>query len=233
MKSKLVMTENVMNADKVMNRLKSKDKPGLIVLFGETGAGKTFYGYNRTFTNGWCYYRLRATETAKSFLQQVYKRLNRIYTGSNEIMRGNTAKLEDACLQMLVKMPNQVFAIDEMNLATQFHKWDIIETIRDFRDEANAQIILIGENDTRQKLEAYNPRYFGRCEFVPFTANSVQDVALVLKTCSEVNFAEDVYKAVVKRFNGNLRQVQNFIQDCEVTAIEKGLETITMKDLSL
>jgi hypothetical protein len=233
MKSKLVATVNVVNADRVMDRLKSKDKPGMIVIYGETGVGKTFYSYNRTFSNGWCYYRLRATETAKSFLQQVYKRLNRIYTGSNEILRGNTAKLEEACIQMFKKMPNQVFAVDEMNLATQFRKWDIIEVIRDFRDEAHAQIILIGEHDTRQKLEAYNQRYFGRCEFVPFTANSVQDVALVLKSCSEVDFAEDVYKTVVSKFKGNLRQVENFIQDAEVTAEEKGLEIITMKDLKI
>lgn len=233
MKSKLVSTVNVVNADKVMDRLKSKDKPGLIVIYGETGVGKTFYSYKRTFSNGWCYYRLRATETAKSFLQQVYKRLYRIYTGSNEILRGNTAKLEEACIQMFKKMPNQVFVIDEMNLATQFRKWDIIEVIRDFRDEAHAQIILIGEHDTRQKLEAYNPRYFGRCEFVPFTTNSVQDVALVLRICSEIKFAEDVYRAVVSKFKGNLRQVENFIQDCEVTAKEKGLEIITMKDLKI
>jgi hypothetical protein len=233
MKSKLVSTVNVVQADRVMDRLKSKDKPGLIVIYGETGVGKTFYSYNRTFSNGWCYYRLRATETAKSFLQQVYKRLNRLYSGSNEILRGNTAKLEDCCIQMLKKMPNQVFAVDEMNLATQFRKWDIIEVIRDFRDEAHAQIILIGEHDTRQKLEAYNPRYFGRCEFVPFASNSVQDVALVMKSCSEVEFDKDVYTAVVSKFKGNLRQVENFIQDCEVTAEEKGLEIITMKDLKI
>jgi chromosomal replication initiation ATPase DnaA len=233
MRTKLVSTKNVIEADKVISRLKSKEKPGMIVIYGDTGLGKTFYSYNRTFSNGWCYYRIRATETAKSFLQQVYKRLNKIYTGSNEILRGNTAKLEDACIEMFKAMPNQVFAIDEMNLCMQFRKYEIIETIRDLRDEAHAQIILIGEHDTRQKLEAYNPRYFGRCEFVPFISNSAADVALVMKSCSEVEFDKDVYAKVVSKFKGNLRQVENFIQDAEVTAYEMNLKVITMKDTGI
>ncbi len=233
MNSKLVSTENVVLADKIIGRLKSKESPGMILIYGEAGMGKTFYADMRTFSQGWCYYRMRATESAKSFLQQVYKRLNKMYAGSNEVLRGSSAKLEDACIEMFLKMPNQVFVIDETNFCAQFRKWEIIEVIRDFRDTAHANIIMIGEHDTREVLESYNPHFFSRCEFINFKANTANDVALVMKNCSEVDFDKDVYELVVKKFKGNLRKVENFIQDCEVTAIEKGLKTITLKDLEV
>jgi len=230
-KEKLVSTENVVLADKIIGRLKSKESPGMILLYGEAGMGKTYYADKRTFSHGWCYYRMRATETAKSFLQQVYKRLNKVYSGSNEILRGSTAKLEDACIEMLLKLPNQVFVIDETNFCAQFRKWEIIEVIRDFRDTAHANIIMIGEHDTRKVLESYNPHFFSRCEFINFTANTAQDVAMVMKSCSEVEFDKGVYDLVVKKFKGNLRKVQSFIQDCEVTAVDNELTKITLKDL--
>ena len=233
MKSKLVETKNVIQADKIIKRLSSKESPGMILIYGEAGMGKTYYANMRTFSHGWCYYRMRATDTAKSFLQQVYKRLNKVYAGSNEILRGATAKLENACIEMLQKMPNQVFVIDETNFCAQFHKWDIIEVIRDFRDTSHANIIMIGEYDTREKLEAYNPHFFSRCEFICFNSNTTEDVAMVMKTCSEIEIDKDVYGKVIGKFKGNLREVEKFIQDCEVTANEKDIKIITMKDLDI
>ncbi len=233
MRTKLVETKNVIQADRVIGRLKSKENPGLILIYGEAGMGKTYYADMRTFSHGWCYYRMRATETAKSFLQQVYKRLNKVYAGSNEVLRGSTAKLEDACIEMFLKLPHQVLVIDETNFCAQFRKWEIIEVIRDFRDTAHANIIMIGEYDTKKVLESYNPHFFNRCEFINFKTNSAGDVATVMKTRSEVEFDKDVYGMVVKKFKGNLREVENFIQDCEVTATEKNLSIITLKDLDI
>ena len=231
MQKKLVSTENVVLADKIINRLKSKESPGMILIHGKAGMGKTYYTDMRTFSRGWCYYRMRATDSAKSFLQQVYKRLNKIYTGSNEVLSGSTAKLEDACIEMFLKMPDQVFVFDETNLCAQFRKWEIIEVFRDFRDTAHASIIMIGEHDTREVLESYNPHFFSRCEFINFKANTAADVAMVMKSCSDVEFDKDVYDLVVKKFKGNLRKVQSFIQDCEVTAVDNELTKITLKDL--
>jgi hypothetical protein len=220
MKEVLVLTENVAKADKVINRLEMKDHPSLVLISGDPGMGKTYYTLRRTFSHGWMYYRLRATDTAKSFLQQVYLRQNKLLTGSNEIMRGSSATLENACIENFKSLQNVPLVIDEMNFATMFRKWEILEILRDFRDDADATIVMVGEHDTRMALEAYNPHFFNRCEFVQFSQNTPQDVALIIRNRSEITLDEAAYKDIIKKCKGNLRDVTKLLQELEIRAME-------------
>lgn len=231
MREKLVETRNVIIADNVMGNIDRKDSTGLVLIYGEPGTGKTYYTHKRTFSNGWIYSRMTATETAKSFLQQLYRRLNRVYTGSNEIIKGNSAKLETECIDMIKQLPDQVIVIDEVNLAAQFRKWEIIEVLRDFKDIADATIVMVGEHDTMDALKAYNPHFFNRCEFVNFIRNTAADVAKIIKTRAEVEFSKDLYDEIILQTKGDLRKVEKLVKEIEIKAFDLGLNSIGKKAL--
>ncbi len=231
MNSILAETQNVVKANKLMNRMYSKSRPGMVLLYGDTGLGKTYYSQRTAFTEGWCYYRLRATETQRSFIQEIYKRLNQMLTGNFEVIPGSSSKLESACIEMFRAMPDLVFVVDEINLLTQFKKWKLLEVIRDLRDNADATIVMVGEHDTREALEAYNKRFFNRCEFVNFVRNTTKDVAKVIKMRSEVELSKELYDLIIQKTAGNLREVAKMVEEFERIAEEKGIKSLGLEDL--
>ncbi len=230
MKNKLVPTANTREADRVLKNIHAKNASGLVLIYGETGFGKTYYGMLKTFRSGWGYYRFHAVDNAKSFLEEIYKRLNKAVNGSEEILKGNTAKLEKACIELFRQKPGYTLVIDEVNLAIQFRKWEIIEIIRDFKDEGGATLIMIGEHDTKDGLKGYNPHFFSRCEFVRFEANSNEDIAAVIKNTTSIEFDGEIYADIITRAGGNLHLANTMIREFEQIARRKKRKTLKMED---
>ncbi len=224
--NKLIPTTNTKEADKVLDGLKNKKGEGMVLLFGETGFGKSFYGLQKTFSAGWGYYRLHASDTARSFVQEIYVRMNKVINGSTELIRGNTPKIEKACIELFRQNSDYVLVIDEVNLAIQFRKWEIIEIIRDFKDEGGATIVMIGEHDTQEGLKGYNQHFFSRCEFVEFKANTNEDIAGIIKNTTKIKFDAPIYAKIIKKAKGNLCIADAMIREFEQISIRKGKNTL-------
>ena len=231
MKNKLIPTENVKKAENVLNRLHTKDSSGLVLIYGETGNGKTHYGFKKTFSSEWNYYRFRKVETPKSFLQQVIKRLLKAYEGIESIPKGSAPTLEEMCIDLFIKMPKLTFVFDELNLVLDSKNFAIIEILRDFKDIADATIVMLGEESTREQLKTYNNHFYNRCEFVRFNRCSSADTIQIIKECSEVKFTRDVYEDIVQESKGNIREATKMIKEFELKAREKGLNQISLKDI--
>lgn len=232
----LVNTVNVSNAKRLIaNLLKRKrnEVPGLGLIYGETGFGKTRFGEEIAAKNGWLYLRILTGFSERVFLQEVYRRLNLHINGEDDIISGFTAKLEIECINMMKQNPDIVFVIDEINLLFLTKKYIILEMIRDFIDTSFITVILIGEQNTYQKLLNYNNRFFDRCGFnLAFKANTLNDYKKICEEIISVEFTEDLVKYIHSSTKGNVRKaIDKMFPYFEEMAIAKGLNRIGLKDV--
>jgi len=233
--NKLVETVNVTEARKlIINFLKrtKTEQRGIALIYGDPGLGKTRLGERMAFSDpNWLYLRLRSQVTRKSFLQDVYARVTSKVYGAPQVLRGTLAEIENAIMDLLEQNPEIVMVIDEVNLAIQFHKWDILELIRDFADLSFASFILIGEHDTKNAIERYNKHFFDRCQFFyQFKKNGVEDVARVLNEVSDIQFNSDMAAYLHKETDGNLRKLGKSVELLEHHSRGRGKTSVSISD---
>ena len=199
MKDVLVKTKNVVKADKMLANIEHRIGGSITMISGKAGVGKTYYVMKRTFSNGWKYYCINACEYTKTFLGEVYKRLNMHINGSEDVIAGSSAKLQAACNRLFEhpKAKGLVFVFDEVNLLIQFRRHQILEVIRQFRDKAGANIIMVGEHDTRTKITDYNDHYFSRVQFLTFDDLSQADLIRVVQGRIEVEIDAEIASLIV------------------------------------
>jgi replication-associated recombination protein RarA len=218
----LVKTQNVQEVDRLVAKLLRRPKhelPGMAVVYGSTGYGKTRWAEMTAFHNGWGYMRVNRLQRQKSFLVEVYKRLHWLTYQTEVIPVGHAAKIEEDCIQLLQDNPQIVLFIDEINHKIHKREWDIIEIIRDLTDRSFASIIMIGEQDTVEALTNYNQHFFARCHFFyKFEKNSLEDVKRICREVSDVSLEDDVIEDIYNDTNGDLRKFVAFIPDLEETA---------------
>lgn len=232
---KLAQTGNVIEATNLVEKLlarKRDEQRGLALIYGLTGYGKTAFAERLGFSRGWLYYRMKKEDTPKSFLTGLYKRLSLVYRGTEDVPRMSSAGLEVAVTDMLCAHPETVLIIDEVNLATQFRRWGLMEIIRDLIDNSFATIIMVGEEMTRKSLEDYNLHFFDRCAFFyEFKQNNLHDYKTFLSEVSEIRIGDDIAAWLHRKTKGNLRQAVKTLEDLESKAKELGLKSISANDL--
>ncbi len=215
----LVKTRNVLEVDRLVAKLLRRPKseiPGLAVVYGPTGYGKTRWGEMTAFHNGWGYIRVNRLQRQKSFIMEVYRSLYWLINGEEVTIKGHVSKIEEDCIQLLQDNPDIVLFIDEINHKIHKREWDILEIIRDLTDRSFASIIMIGEQDTVDALTNYNQHFFARCNFFyRFEKNSLDDVKKICSEVVEVKLADDVIEDIYNETEGDLRKFVSFIPDLE------------------
>ena len=242
MKSILYSTQNVRKAERVVNKMITKKGADMVLIYGNPGTGKSHYALKTFAKPGWGYYRIETMDTPRSFLLEMYRSLNYAITGNENTMKGNSVNIAKAVIAMFEEISfirdNEkdaepyVFIIDEINLAIQHRKWQVLELIRDFRDIAGAKIIMIGEEDTKVRLEKYNAHFFNRCSnFCQFDILSKQDMLGIAFGAMEIKASKDVYTLMAERAKGSLHQLASIIQEFEVIAKQRNLDQLEVSDI--
>lgn len=215
-----------------LNRTKSEQR-GLALIYGDPGLGKTRMGEQLAFNNQWLYLRMQAKATGKWFLEQVYQRVTKYAYGAPQTFKGTLAETEQAIINLLGENPEIVMVIDEVNLPIQFHKWDVIEMIRDFADLSFASFIIIGEHDTKGAIERYNKHFFDRCNFFyQFKKIDVKDYPKLIANISDVDVADDMIDWIYSETDGNLRKLGKLMERFEAMAKVKGLKRLCKSDFA-
>jgi len=242
MKSILYKTHNVSKADRVISKMITKKGADMVLIYGTPGTGKSHFA-SKTFAKpGWGYYRIETMDTPRSFLLELYRSLNYAITGNENTMKGNSVNIAKAVISMFEEISfirdrqegeePFVFIIDEINLAIQHRKWQVLELIRDFRDIAGAKIIMIGEEDTKSRLEKYNAHFFNRCSnFCQFDIPSKQDMLGIILGSMEIKASKEVYTLMVERAKGSLHQLTSIIQEFEVIAKQRNVNQLEVSDI--
>ncbi|MCK5051098.1 MAG: TniB family NTP-binding protein [Candidatus Cloacimonetes bacterium] len=215
----LVETDNVKRVNKLVYRLLKRPKtevPGLAVVYGPTGFGKTRWSEMTAFRNGWGYMRINRLQREKAFVQEIYRRLHWLIYGEDHIVRRTASKIEEMCIKLLQDNPEIVLFIDEINHKIHKREWDILEVIRDLTDRSFASIVMIGEQDTVDALNDYNPHFFGRCNFFfKFEKNTLEDVKRICNEVAEVPLDQQIIKEIYKETEGDLRKLVSYIPELE------------------
>ena len=235
-KNTLVRLSNIVKADKEMNDLLNRPKTevvGMSLFYGEPFLGKTQYVTHKIFSNGWLYLRIQDRMTPRTFLQTVYRRLNKTINDNEAVPPASSSKLEDMCITMLGDHPEIVFAFDEINLVIQERQWGILEIIRGFADMSFATFPLVGEHDTYDKIAAYNPHFYNRCGFFyKFQPCTIGDYK---KLCDEIlegiAFKDDLIKHIHETTKGYVGKAVSLIDDYEKLAKKENKKIIGLQDI--
>ncbi len=241
MKNLLIETKNVVKANQIIKEICSRNGGDLVVFYGFTGTGKSQLALKNFPKNDWGYYRIETKESGRSFLREVYRTLNFILTGNDIIPRGYSSEIAKECIRLFEEinlrrsasgMPPFVFFIDEVNVAFKFRKWDIVELLRDFRDKAGAKIVMIGEEDTKKKIESYDSHFSGRItNYCPFDILTREDIISIIGKTMEVEADPEVYRRMIEEMRGNLHNLESYIKKFEILAKNENLGRITKEDI--
>lgn len=242
MKSVLYSTENVKKANNVLNEVTRTKTGDLVVLYGYTGTGKSQFAKKSFAQKDWGYYRIQSVESGRSFAQEIFQTLHYVLTGNHIHASGHTSTLVKKSIELwsdinYVRASQGdeafVFFIDEVNNAIKRRTWDILEILRDFRDLAEAKIVLIGEENTRDKIEKYDSHYSGRItNYCVFDIPSQEDIVGVITSSMEVEATPGVYKMMIAKMGGSFHALERYIKLCESVASQYDLDLIDLEAMS-
>ncbi len=192
MKSKIVTVKNVARLAEAGEALMRRDPdlPGMALVDGDTGVGKTktITWYHNT-CNG-VYVRAMRVWSPQSMLQKISSRLGLA-------ARGSCAAMADDIAGMLTISQRPLF-MDEIDEIVQGRRADdLLETLRDIHDLSGAPIVLVGETGIAQKI-AHLRRLTGRMLYeVHFEPQDDADAERLAKELCRV----DIQPALVHHLN--------------------------------
>ena len=182
--------------EKVMNR--PDYLPGLIVVRGPSGYGKTFAASYAAIESGAYYVSAKSTWTKKTFLQAI---LNEMSVPAEKTVG---AMMDQVCSQLSIS--NRPLIIDEFDYCVESKA--LTDMTRDIYDGSQAAIILIGEErlpDKLEKIERFHNRILDWINAVP--ANFDDAVKLRAMYCKKVEIADDLLKKVWEKSEGRVRRI--------------------------
>ena len=234
MKNIIVETKNVTKARAMLHKMARVKGARMVLCFGASGTGKSHFARKIFAKYLWGYYRLETMETPRSFLQEVYRTLNFRVNGNEDVIKGNSATLAKEVIKLFqtAKKYNNddsfILFVDEINLAIQHCKWQILELLRDFRDKGDAKIFMIGENDTKEKLRIYNAHFFNRFSgFCEFSTPSSKEIMQILVSTIEIGLDKKTAAEIVKEARGSLHHLESIVKGLEFVAEENNLESLS------
>jgi len=198
---------------------RSQDLPGLGLICGKAGLGKTkaVKWYSTQFD---CpYIRATATWTPRWMLQEIC-----IELGNDP--EGITSRVFNQVKDELFSKPRLIF-IDEADYLTS--NWKLLETLRDLHDMTGSPFVLIGMGDIKNKL-GKKAQFWSRVsqvvEFIPLTS---KEIAFIGHELIGLNMSEDVAEQLKKVTSGFFRDVMVALSHLEQMAKANKLDTVNKK----
>ena len=195
--------------------------PGMGVIWGETGAGKTTavtWFANRCNA---VYVRAMATWSPASMLNAILRELDQ--TPKNPSCARMTEQIVEA-----LAVSNRPLFIDEADYVVNNKR--MTETLRDLHDMASVPVVLVGM-DGIQKRIVHAQQVAGRiAQWVKFLPCDMEDAGKLAKALCEVSVASDLLGSLHDAAKGQIRLMVVGLSRIEQRARVKGLEVISLSD---
>ena len=217
MKNVFVKTNNVKRFITMMNNLQNRAEgvPGMALVYGEPGLGKTQTINWWAFKNDAILVRCNQMMTARWLLKEILDYMSEIkpYTISesfNEVIRN------------LILNP-RVLIVDEIDYLTMESK--AVEILRDIHDRTNVPVVLVGMTSANSRLKKFSHLYDRLSEIIKFEKFSKTDIKTIVKELSEIEMTDCAVKYIYSNLN-RFRQIVKIINKSEIIAKANGLNSI-------
>jgi len=213
LKNVFLETQNVMKfreAADVMSDIE-KGQPGLAIVYGRAGRGKTECSREFAVRTGSLYIRVMEDWTPRAMLAALCFEIN----GS----RPHTVERSKNFLFNMLEKEQRIILVDE---ADRFKNAGMIEHFRDIHDMTGAPVILIGEQSLYAKVSAKRRLWSRITQTVEFGPISTEDIMLFGMKSAELKIAPDAAKALGKRSEGDFRLIWQDVRALESMARAEG-----------
>ena len=224
MKKVFVKTNNVKKFITMMNNLQTRGDgvPGMGLVYGEPGLGKTYTIMWWAIQNNAIYVRCANNMKAKWLLEEIVDELG-------EIPYTRFANIFNQAVTQLIKSPKTII-VDEIDYLTFDSK--AVETLRDVHDKTNVPIVLVGMASANHRLMRHKHLYDRLSEILKFESFSQQDISNIIDELSEVEITDCAKKLIYSKTN-RFRQIVKLINKAEQIAKSNGLNSldeVTLKE---
>lgn len=199
--SKIANIGNLSLVQVAMNTLTNRAEglPGLGVLYGASGYGKTtatIVFANKTQAN---YMRLSSVLSKKTFLEKIAFEI-----GANPSTKNTSGYFDAICEQLAIT--NRPLILDEADYLVS--KTGMVELVRDIYESSQTPILLVGEEQMPNKLKKYE-RFHGRVlSWIPALPVSMEDAQVLAKVYApKLRIDDDVLHHIVAIAHGSVRRV--------------------------
>lgn len=176
---------------------RSDDLPGLGLVFGQAGLGKTRAVHWYHTQNGGVYLRAKAIWTPRMMLQEICSELE-------QDPEYQTVKVFNQVIEELLIRPRLMFVDEADYLCTN---WKMLETLRDLHDITGAPIVLVGMAGIKSKLARHHQLWSRISQVVEFRPLSCNEVAFIAQELAGLNLPEDVVQSLTKATSGYFRDI--------------------------
>lgn len=198
MKNIFLETENVLKfreAASVIDDLK-KGQPGLCVVYGQAGRGKTLCSREYALRKGALYLRVWEDWTSKAMLSRLCEEINGRVPGTIEKCKKNI-------ILELEKEPRTII-VDE---ADRLKNDSLLEHFRDIHDDTGIPIIFVGELSLYAKISSKRRLWSRITKTVEFGPISTQDIQLFGIKSAELKIKKEAAERLHKRSEGDFRLI--------------------------
>jgi AAA domain len=193
---KLAPVKNVVAFDNAFAALVSRPPgtPGLGLVHGFTGAGKTTAVHRRIVASGAVYIRAMSFWSPTQMCKSICKELGIQPSGQ-------PAEMVDRIIIRMTET-NKALFIDEADYLVS--KKPLIECVRDLHDVSNVPIVLIGMAGIEIKVRKYDQLDRRFAQKIKFNPLDCEDISLLAKTCCEAPLADDLVEYLQVQLKGSM-----------------------------
>ena len=222
MRKIFVKTKNVKNFSGIINNLidKSSATPKMGLIYGCTGLGKSHTAIWWATRNNALYIRAQNKMNTKWLLKEILYEIG-------EDTKGNISTLSNRC-KMRLKLKPQVLIVDEIDYLLECG--NTIEALRDIHDNVGIPVVLIGMQNSKNKLGKYQHLYDRLSEITEFKPFSKEDVEIIVDELSEIKITDEAKQIIFENTN-RFRQLIKIISSLENLAKTNGLNKIDVKQV--
>jgi hypothetical protein len=206
-------------ADRLQTRVEGL--PGIAVLFGPPGYGKTFACAAIANQLRGYYIQMRSAWSRKTLLEKILFEMGIKPAGTIPVL------LDQVCEQ-LAKSRRPLF-IDEFDQALRSDS--MVELVRDIYEGAQASLMLVGEEGLPNKLrkwERFHSRVMTWLPALPVSLHDAQQLAPIY--CPDVVVSDDLLQHLVEKAHGSVRRVSVNLTRVKEQADLKGESVMSMKN---
>ena len=195
-----------------------KGQPGLMLVHGRAGRGKTVCAMQYALDTGAVYLRVMQDWTPRAMLAELCRTINGMEPGTVALGK------KVACKE-LEEHPRTVI-VDE---ADRLKNVGMIEHFRDIHDICGAPVVFVGEQHLYGMLSSRDRIWSRIIQVVGFEPIGAEDIILFGLEAADLKIGPEAAKRIADRTSGDFRLIWLDVRQLEKMAQANGVTEVTVK----